>query len=162
MLAETIQAARRFLTFVLDTEAFGVDIAKVREVLGTYHVTSVPCTPEHVRGVINLRGNVVPVLDLKCKFGLGRTEDTTDSCVVIVAITVESDELIVGFLADAVREVLDVAGEDILPPPAIGARLSTEFLTGMGRRGDEFVLLLDIDQAFGSRNAMENFTGTQG
>ncbi len=142
--AETTQ----YLTFQLVDEIYGLDIGKVREVLDFTAVTRVPRTPEFMRGVINLRGRVVPVVDLKAKFGMGMTDRTVNTCVIITEVTVDGDTTVLGCLADAVQEVLDVLPVDISPPPRIGSRLRTEFIKGMGRRDERFIMLLDIDKVF--------------
>jgi purine-binding chemotaxis protein CheW len=138
----------QFLTFKLDEEIFALDIAKVREVLDFTTVTKVPQTPEFMRGVINLRGNVVPVLDLRLKFGMPITEKTVNTCIVITEIQMEGETLILGAMADSVQEVLDLEPEQIEPPPKIGAKLNIDFIRGMGKRGDDFIIILDIDRVF--------------
>ena len=143
-IAQTIQ----YLTFKLDDEVFALDISKVREVLDFTFVTKVPRTPEFMRGVINLRGSVVPVIDMRLKFGMSRTEKTVNTCVIIVEINLEGERLVIGALADSVQEVVDLDASQIEPPPRIGTRLKTEFIKGMGKRGDHFIIILDIDRIF--------------
>jgi purine-binding chemotaxis protein CheW len=138
----------QFLTFKLDEEIFALDIAKVREVLDFTTVTKVPQTPEFMRGVINLRGNVVPVLDLRLKFGMPITEKTVNTCIVITEIQMEGETLVLGAMADSVQEVLDLEPDQIEPPPRIGSKLNIDFIRGMGKRGDDFIIILDIDQVF--------------
>jgi purine-binding chemotaxis protein CheW len=137
-----------YLTFILDSERYALEIHKVREVLEFTKATRVPRMPEYMRGVINLRGNVVPVLDLRLKFGLSRTERTVDTCVIIAEVDVDGEPTILGALADSVEEVLDLEPDQIDPPPRMGARLKTEFIRGMGKRDDHFIILLDIDKVF--------------
>ena len=144
IIAETTQ----FLTFKLDDETFALDISKVREVLDFTTVTKVPRTPEFMRGVINLRGSVVPVVDLRLKFGMTRTENSVNTCVIITEVTVDGDTTVLGALADSVQEVLDLDAEHIAPAPRIGTKLRTEFIKGMGKRGDEFIIILDVDKVF--------------
>ena len=146
-VAETPDGCQ-YLTFVLDDELFALDIATVREVLEFRDVTKVPRMPPYMLGVINLRGNVVPVLDLKQKFGMGRTERTVGACVIIAEVTVEDEPVVLGALADSVQEVFDLDPGQVEPPPKIGTRLDTEFIQGMGKKGEEFVILLDIDRVF--------------
>ena len=146
-VAETPDGCQ-YLTFVLDDELFALDIATVREVLEFRDVTKVPRMPPYMLGVINLRGNVVPVLDLKQKFGMGRTERTVAACVIIAEVTVEDEPVVLGALADSVQEVFDLDPGQVEPPPKIGTRLDTEFIQGMGKKGEEFVILLDIDRVF--------------
>ncbi|HEY6837473.1 MAG TPA: chemotaxis protein CheW [Geobacteraceae bacterium] len=140
--------ATQYLTFKLEDEVFALDIAKVREVLDFTTVTRVPQTPEFMRGVINLRGNVVPVVDMRLKFGMTPTEKTVNTCVIIVEIAVDGEPTVLGAMADSVQEVLDLESEQIEPPPRIGTRLDTAFIRGMGKRDEEFVIILDIDQVF--------------
>jgi len=140
--------AGQYLTFTLDKEVFACSITRVREVLEFTTVTKVPRTPDFMRGVINLRGSVVPVMDLRRKFGMGATENSVDTCVIIVEVLVDGDALVLGAMADSVQEVIDLTAEQIEPPPKIGTRLDTRFILGMGKRGDEFVIILDIDQVF--------------
>jgi purine-binding chemotaxis protein CheW len=138
----------QYLTFRLDRELFAVDIAKVREVLEFTTVTKVPRTPDFMRGVINLRGNVVPVVDLRLKLGLTQTERTVDTCVVIAEVEVDGERTLLGALADSVQEVLEIEGRQVVPPPRMGTRIDTEVIRGMGKRDEEFVIILDIDRVF--------------
>jgi purine-binding chemotaxis protein CheW len=143
-----IMEATQYLTFKLDHEIFALDITKVREVLDFTAITKVPRTPPFMRGVINLRGSVVPVVDLRLKFGMPKTEQTVNTCIIITEVTVDGDTTILGALADSVQEVLDLGAENIEPAPKIGTKLNTEFIKGMGKQNDRFVLILDIDKVF--------------
>ncbi len=136
----------QYLTFTLDQERYAVDIAKVREVLEFTTVTRVPRTPAYMRGMINLRGNIVPVIDLRLKLGLSRTERTVDTCIVITEVEVEGQPTVLGALADSVQEVIDVDAASIAPPPRMGTRVHTDFIRGMAKREDQFLVLLDIDR----------------
>lgn len=138
----------QFLTFTLDQELFAVNIGKVREVIEFAGVTKVPRTPSYMRGVINLRGSVVPVMDLKDKFGMGRTEKGINTCVVITEVQVGDEQVVLGALADSVQEVFDLEAGQIEPPPSIGTRIDTTFIRGMGKKGEAFVIILDVDQVF--------------
>jgi purine-binding chemotaxis protein CheW len=138
----------QFLSFILDGDLYALDISKVREVLEFTSVTKVPRTPEFMRGVINLRGAVVPVVDLRLKFGLPRTEKRINTCIIIVEIEIDGESTVVGALADSVQEVMDLEPGQIDPPPRIGTRLDTAFISGMGKRDDRFIVLLDIDKVF--------------
>jgi len=155
--AETIQ----YLTFKLEDEVYATDIAQVREVLEYSRVTKVPRTPEYMRGVINLRGHVVPVLDLKLRFGMSRTEQTVNTCVIIVEVQIEGEKTIIGALADSVQEVIDMDASTIEPPPRIGTKLNTDFIEGMGKRDEQFVIILNIDKVFSSADieAVKSTTG---
>src|SRR5512146_3557548 len=145
-----ITETTQYLTFKLDDEVFALDITKVREVLDFTTVTKVPRTPDFMRGVINLRGSVVPVVDLRLKFGMTATEKTVNTCVIIVEVAVDNETTVLGALADSVQEVIDLTPADISPAPKIGTRLRTEFIRGMGKRDDRFIIILDIDKVFSS------------
>jgi len=138
----------QYLTFKLDDEVFALDISKVREVLDFSTVTTVPLTPDFLRGVINLRGSVVPVVDLRLNFGMTRTVNSVNTCVIITEVTVDGDTTVLGALADSVQEVLDLDQESIAPAPRIGTKLRSEFIKGLGKRDDRFVIILDIDRIF--------------
>ena len=145
---ENITETAQYLTFRLEEEVFALDISQVREVLDFTAITKVPRTPEFMRGVINLRGSVVPVVDMRLKFGMSRTEQTLNTCIIIVEINIEGDRLILGALADSVQEVIELGPGQIEPAPRIGTRLDTDFIKGMGKRDDAFIIILDIDRIF--------------
>ena len=136
------------LTFKLKKEVFAFEIAKVREVIDFSTVTHIPGTPDFMRGVINLRGNVVPVIDLQMKFGMGRTEKTINTCVIIVEVPIDHEVTQVGALADSVKEVVDLEKGDIEPPPRIGMTMDGKFIKGMGKHNEEFIIILDIEKIF--------------
>ena len=146
-MAESMPATQ-YLTYKLGEETFALAIEKVREVLDFKSVTKVPRTPPFMRGVINLRGSVVPVADLRLKFGMTRTENRVDTCVIIVEVTVDGETLVLGALADSVQEVLDLDADHIEPAPKIGGKLRTDFIKGMGKHGEQFIIILDIDKMF--------------
>ncbi|MBN2352866.1 MAG: chemotaxis protein CheW [Spirochaetales bacterium] len=148
MAIETIAAVSTYLTFTLGEEQYAVDVSKAREVLELPAVTKVPRTPEFMRGVINLRGNVVPVCDLRLKFGLGPTGRTIDTRVVVMEIEYAGETAVLGALADSVQEVIELEAGQIEPPPKIGMNINTEFIRGMGKRNDRFIIILDIDRVF--------------
>ncbi len=148
MTTATIVATTQYLTFRLGEEVFALDITKVREVLDFTTATRVPRTPAFMRGVINLRGTVVPVVDLRLKFGMTVTERTVNTCVIIAEVTVDGETTLLGALADSVQEVIELGADSIEPAPRIGTRLKTEFIKGMGKQNDRFVIILDIDQVF--------------
>jgi purine-binding chemotaxis protein CheW len=143
-----IMETTQYLTFKLDGEVFAVDIAKVREVLDFTTITKVPRTPDFMRGVINLRGSVVPVVDLRLKFGMPKTERTVNTCIIITEVSVDGETIILGALADSVQEVIDLDPDHIEPAPKIGTKLRTEFIKGMGKQNDKFIILLDINRVF--------------
>ena len=138
----------QYLTFKLDDEVFALGIDKVREVLDYTSVTKVPQVPDFMRGVINLRGSVVPVVDMRLKFGMAKTEKTVNTCIIIVEINLEGETTILGALADSVQEVLDLEPHQIEPAPKIGTKLRTDFIRGMGKRDEQFIIILDIDKVF--------------
>jgi len=138
----------QYLTFKLSDEVFALDITKVREVLDFTTITKVPRTPGFMRGVINLRGSVVPVVDLRLKFGMPMTEKTVNTCIIIVEVKVDDETTILGALADSVQEVMDLEPDHIEPAPKIGTRLNTEFIKGMGKHNNNFIIILDIDKVF--------------
>jgi len=148
MSVEGINDTRQYLSFKLDEEEFALDISKVREVLDFTKITKVPQTPAFMRGVINLRGAVVPVVDLNKKFGIKDTEKTVNTRIIIGEVDIEGDNIVLGVLADPVHEVMELDPEHIEPAPKIGTRLNTDFLKGMGKRDEEFVMILDIDKVF--------------
>ncbi len=132
----------KYLTFVLAEEEYGLEILKVREIIGVMDITAVPRTPEYVKGVINLRGKVIPVVDLRLKFGMVEVEHTQETCIIVVQVgTVE-----VGILVDKVSEVLNINGEDIEDPPSFGTDVDTNFILGMGKADGKVTILLDIER----------------
>ncbi|MFH1135882.1 MAG: chemotaxis protein CheW [Pseudomonadota bacterium] len=148
MVAPGISEPTKFVTFKLDEEVFALEINQVREVLDYTVPTRVPQTPKFMRGVINLRGSVVPVVDLRLKFGMEETPKTVDTRIVIVEVSVDGEAAILGALADSVKEVIELEPDRIGPAPRIGTRLRTEFIRGMGRMNEEFIIILDINQVF--------------
>ena len=148
MSAATITGTTQYLTYKLRDETFALDISKVREVLDFTTVTKVPRTPEFMRGAINLRGSVVPVVDLRLKFGMTKTEKSVNTCAIIVEVTVDGESTVLGCLADSVQEVLDLSAGQIEPAPRIGTKLRTEFIKGMGKQNEQFIIILDIDKVF--------------
>jgi purine-binding chemotaxis protein CheW len=148
MAESTIMTTGQYLTFMLKEEVYALDITKVREVLDFTAVTKVPQTPDYMMGVINLRGSVVPVVDMRLKFGMSETEATVNTCIIIVEVDFDGEIIILGALADSVKEVLELDPEQIEPPPRIGTGVKTKFIKGMGRQNNEFIIILDIDKVF--------------
>ncbi len=173
MAATTVQSRKeqtsmlekegKYLTFALANEEYGLEILKVREIIGYIEVTAVPQTPSHVKGVINLRGQVIPVIDLRSKFGMATAEVTEQTCIIVVEITQSGRKFNTGIVVDRVQEVLDIAGQDIEDAPQFGSSVKTDFILGMGKIGERVKILLDIDKvlaggdlaAFGGLNASE-------
>ena len=145
-----VTETKQYLTFTLEDEVFALDIHKVREVLDFSTVTKVPRTPDFMRGVINLRGMVVPVVDMRLKFGMPQTEKTVNTCIIIVELALSGETVVVGAMADSVKEVIDLEPEQIEPAPRIGTSLDTEFIRGMGKHNDSFIIILDVDAVFSS------------
>ena len=137
----------QYLTFMLAQEQFAVGILGIKEIIEYHGVTEVPMMPACVRGVINLRGAVVPVMDLLARFGRAASEITKRTCIVIVEVETGDGRQVMGLMVDAVNEVLDIAPADIEPPPAFGARVRSDFIHGVGKVKGRFVLLLDVDRA---------------
>jgi purine-binding chemotaxis protein CheW len=163
MSVTTAEDTIQYLTFKLEDEVFATDIAQVREVLEFTQVTKIPRTPEYMRGVINLRGHVVPVLDLKLRFGMNITESTVNTCVIIVEIRIGDELTIIGALADSVQEVIDMDPSTIQPAPKIGTKLNTDFIKGMGKQDERFVIILDIERIFSTDElvAVQSVVGQQ-
>lgn len=152
--------AGKYLTFQLDREAYGIEILKVQEIIGMMHVTRVPKTPDFVRGVINLRGKVIPVIELRRKFALGDKPDTERTCIVVVQVA-KTPGLIMGLLVDEVSEVLSVSADQIEASPSFGIETATDFLLGMGKVGRKVVMLLDVDRVLADEESasLEMTTG---
>ena len=143
-----IKETRQYLTFNLGEESFALDVAHVREILEFTTVTKIPQTPEFMRGVINLRGSVVPVMDMRVKFNLSMVEKTVDTCIIVVEVSLGEETTILGALVDSVQEVFELEPDQIEPAPKIGTGFKTEFIKGMGKRDERFIIILDIDRVF--------------
>lgn len=145
-LTETVQ----YLTFRLADEIFAFNVAKVREILELTSITKVPQTPDFMRGVINLRGSVVPVIDLRLNFGMSCTEKTINTCIIVVEVNLKGEPIVLGVLADSVQEVVEMEPALIEPPPQLGIKLNTAFIKGIGKVENDFVMILNIDKIFSS------------
>lgn len=137
---------RQYLTFMLDGERYAVEVSQVREVLEYTRITKLPRTENYMKGIISLRGTGVPVIDLRTKFGLSEAEQTKDTSIIV--LEVGGGRLVVGALADAVQEVIDLSAEEIDPAPRLGTRLEAEYLRGIGRKDEGFIVILDMDRVF--------------
>ena len=159
MVANTDEAgstqAGKYLTFCLGDEIYGLGILKVQEIIGVMSVTRVPRTPDFIRGVINLRGKVIPVVDLRLKFGMPTRDDTERTCVIVVQVIRSGNQITMGLIVDEVSEVLEVKGEQIEPPPSFGTTMDTSFLLGMGKVGEKVVMLLDVDRVMSGEEVAE-------
>jgi purine-binding chemotaxis protein CheW len=141
----------KYLVFHLGREEFGIKVLKVREIIGVQDITTVPHTPAHVRGVINLRGKVIPVVDLRCRFGLPAIENTQRTCIVVVQVEGEAGPMLTGVVVDGVAEVLSVTAAEIEETPDFGNGTSREYLLGMAKVKDRVKILLDIDRVLADR-----------
>lgn len=142
--------AGKYLTFKLGPEEYGLEILKVQEIIKMMDITKVPRTPEFVRGVINLRGKVIPVVDLRLKFGMDRKDTTDKTCVIVVQVAHSGGALTMGTIVDEVSEVLDISAELIEPAPEFGTTVNTDFILGMGKIAKKVIMLLDIDKVLAS------------
>ena len=136
----------KYLTFTLAEEEFGIGILKIKEIIGMLPITSVPQTPDYVKGVINLRGKVIPVLDLRLRFGLPTVVYTERTCIIVVEIAGNSGTILIGIVVDAVSEVLNIKGDDIEKTPTFGTKLNTDYILGMAKMEGGVKILLDIDR----------------
>jgi purine-binding chemotaxis protein CheW len=149
--AHTDERAGKYLTFQLGREEFGIQVLKVREIMGIQDITAVPQTPAHVKGVINLRGKVVPVVDLRLKFHLPEMEYTSRTCIIVVQVRLDSTVMLMGTVVDGVSEVLNLAAADIENTPEFGVGVATPYLLGMAKSKGKVKILLDIDQVMSSQ-----------
>jgi purine-binding chemotaxis protein CheW len=140
----------KYLTFALGSEEYGLEILKVREIIGYMAITAVPQTPSYVKGVINLRGQVIPVIDLRAKFGMETAKVTEETCIIVVEINQSSRKFSTGIVVDHVQEVLDIDGESIESAPQFDSTVNTDFILGMGKVGETVKILLDIDKVLGN------------
>ena len=145
-LASAAQEPLQYLTFMLGGEVFAIGILHIKEIIEYGQLTTVPMMPEFIRGVINLRGAVVPVVDLASRFGGKPSPITRRSCIVILELESDEETQVIGVVVDAVNEVLEIAGTDIEPPPSFGTRIRTDFIKGMGKVQDRFVIILSVDK----------------
>lgn len=147
----------QILTFMLDGEVFGTDISQIQEVLEYQRVTPVPRTPDFMLGVINLRGKVVPVVDLRRHFAMDVCDPTVDTCIVIVDVPIEGETTSMGLLADAVKEVIELQGSSITAAPRIGSRIDTRYISGLGEHENELIIILNLPRVFSSDEISEVF-----
>lgn len=152
VVSDLEQTNCQYVTFSLGEELFGLEVKRTREILSLTPVTKVPQTPAYLLGVINLRGQVVPVIDMRLKLSLPVQDNSEDTCILVVEVLVDGETIIVGALADAVREVLEIRSDQVEPAPRLGTRLNTDFIKGMGKVGEEFLILLDINRVFSSND----------
>jgi purine-binding chemotaxis protein CheW len=146
MITETNQ----YMTFKLGDELFAINVAQVREVLEVSQITRVPTAPDYMRGVVNVRGQATPVVDLRLRFGLSRGADTVNTRIIVMELELDGEATVLGGIADSVHEVIEIDPAGIAPPPRIAMRWRTEFIQGMGKRGDDFIIILDVNAVFSS------------
>jgi purine-binding chemotaxis protein CheW len=152
--------AGKYLTFVLDNEDYGISINNVREIIGMMTITTVPRCPDFIKGVINLRGKVIPIVDLRTRFGMSAGETTDKTCIIVVEINKDNSQIIMGLVVDSVSEVLAIKGEDIEETPSFGTQLDTRYILGMAKLEGGVKILLDIDRVLDSSemSAVESVT----
>ena len=141
----------KYLTFTLADEEYGIGILKIKEIIGLMQITTVPQTPEFIKGVINLRGKVIPVVDLRLRFGMDSMDYTERTCIIVVEIKGSKGSVQIGIVVDSVSEVLNIRGEDIEDTPAFGAKLNTDFISGMAKTEENVKILLDIDRVLSTQ-----------
>jgi purine-binding chemotaxis protein CheW len=160
MSSEEQTAVDQYLTFKLSDELYAIGVNRVREVLEYTPVTKVPRTAEFMKGVINLRGSVIPVADLRMKFGMEEAEKTVETSIIVSEVALGEEEVVIGMIADAVEEVVRMEPENIEPSPKIGTTVDSEFISGIGKLGEQFVIILDIDRIFSGED-VAGFSGTE-
>lgn len=157
---ETVRSAGggKFLTFFLGNEEYGLEILKVHEIIGMMDITPVPRTPEFIRGVVNLRGKIIPVVDLRLKFGMEAVDHTDETCIIVV----QANGVQMGIVVDRVSEVLDISAEEVEAVPSFGAQVDTDYILGIGKTGERVKLLLDIDKVLSSTELVDMKTALAG
>ena len=149
-MSNAITGTAQYMTFRLGEELFAIAVSQVREVLEVGRITRVPTAPDYMRGVVNVRGKAIPVVDLRLRFGLPRSDDTLHTRIVVMELNLDGETTVVGGVADSVHEVIELEAGQMEPPPRIAMRWRTEFIRGMGRRGEDFLIILDIESVFSS------------
>ena len=161
-MSGVITEAAQYMTFRLGDEVFAIGVSQVREVLEVGRITRGPTAPDYMRGVVNVRGKAIPVVDLRLRFGLPQSADTLHTRIVVMELNLDGETTVVGGVADSVHEVIELEPGQIEPPPRIAMRWRTDFIRGMGRRGEQFIIILDIDSVFSSEElALVEETGRQ-
>lgn len=144
----TLTQPGQYITFRLGDELFAVNVAQVREVLDLTPITKVPTAPAFMRGVVNVRGSAIPVVDLRQRFGLPPSAETVNTRILVLELTIEGEQAVLGGIADSVHEVIELEPAQIAPPPTIAMRWRSEFIHGIGKRGEDFIILLDLNAVF--------------
>lgn len=148
-----VETLNSYLTFRLGDELFAANVSKVIEILEIPKITRVPRSPDFMRGVINLRGSVLPVIDTRAKFGLPQTEDTVNTCIIVLSVELEGQTITIGAISDAVQEVLEIDESQVQAAPSIGSKYKSEFIDGMVKRDEQFIMILNLDMVFSSNEA---------
>lgn len=143
--------SQSYLTFKLDDEIFGSTVNHILEIIEVPKITKVPNAPAFMRGVINLRGRVLPVIDTRIKFGMSSIKDTVDTCIVVLSVEVDNQEIILGALVDAIQAVIEIEDDEIQDPPSFQSGYRSDLITGMVKRNDDFILMLDMETVFSSQ-----------
>ncbi|MGD9158927.1 MAG: chemotaxis protein CheW [Desulfobacteraceae bacterium] len=147
------EGVSQYLSFQLGNELFAIEVAHVREVLELIKITSVPGAPEFLKGIINVRGGVVPVMNLHCRLGLFESEKGVNTRIIVTELPLGDENIVLGIIADSVKEVLDLKEEDIEEPPRIGNKFNTNFTKGITNRDDDFIIILDIESIISNDNS---------
>jgi purine-binding chemotaxis protein CheW len=147
---EQITIAQSYLSFKLGEEVFAASVAKIIEILEVPKITKVPKSPSYMRGVLNLRGSVLPVIDTRLKFGMPATIDTVNTCIMVLNIQMDNESYILGALVDTVQEVFEISDNEIKSAPSIGSKYKSEFIEGMVKTDEQFIMLLHLDKVFSS------------
>jgi purine-binding chemotaxis protein CheW len=160
MNQENLLRINSYLSFKLGDEEFAAHVGKVLNILEMTRITEVPKAPEYMKGVINLRGTVLPVIDTRIKFGMTKTEYTTNTCIIVLDIDVDGETIQVGALVDSVQAVLEIEKSTILPPPSIGSKYKSEFIEGVANIDEKFIMILNMDAVFSTEDVtfMKNKT----
>jgi purine-binding chemotaxis protein CheW len=153
--SDVAQLAGKYLTFQLGREVYGLEILKVREIIGLMDVTPVPRTPTHIRGVINLRGKIIPVIDLRVKFSMDRKEDTEQTCIIVVDLDHDGTNCQMGVLVDSVSEVLNIAAESIEPAPSFGRGVDSDFIRGIAKSASKVTILLHVESVLNATDVVD-------
>ncbi len=152
----------KLLTFSLGSEGYGISILKVKEIIGMMHITPVPRTPDFVKGVINLRGKIIPVMDLRLKFNMDEKPYNERTCIIVVEINFKNTHRLLGVVVDMVSEVVSLTSEEVEPPPQYGTKLDNNFILGMGKIKDRVVIIIDIDEIFMQDDVLRMFDTSEG
>ncbi len=150
---EITSSDSKYLEFLIDEDSYAIEILKIREIIGMMDITNIPKTPEYIKGVINLRGKVIPIMDLRGRFGMGLIDYTDRTCIIVVDISVSGAPLRVGLVVDKVSEVLNISGDEIAQPPDFGPHSRMDFILGMAKNKGDVKILLDIDKVLSCKEA---------